>query len=908
MNPKLWLRFTAPSVLIGLALFGACLAGAWYIHRLQTNLAGLLTQTVRSLQAAQELEIRVRQLRFHMVVYLSEPREERLKPVELDQQHFEEALAVARQTAATPEQQACVGAIEEQYKRYHDEQAELRSRVAAGKEPGPLTELVNPQPLHLVIEPSQELLRLNLERMDQVAEESRQAGEHGNLALLLLGVAGLVSGLVMGYGAARGLSHSIYRLSVRVQDMAHHLDRDVGSVSVVADGDLHNLDRQLAHIVQRVEEVAERLQQHQRELIRAEQLSAVGQLAASVAHEVRNPLTSMKLLVESALRSNNSKPLNLEDLQVIHREIARLEQTVQGFLNFARLPTPLPQPLRDLGGDVWSSRPRNWSARGLGSSRLRSPCSSPLKRSRRTSTAANLKRCSSTCSSTPWMRCRAAAGSKSRWAIAAKPARASRSPTRGAAFRRRSPPACLRRSRRPSRQARGWGLPSRGVSSKSMAAASRRPIGLKAALVSSSVFHPDRQRPNMPTLLVVDDEESVRYTFRRLFHTSDVEVRTAADAAAGLEAITAQPPDVIVLDLQLPDMSGLDLYRAIHPRLPKCPVIFITSHGTTEAAIEAMKGGAFDYLVKPVDLDRLSQVIDRAFEAVRLMSAPAVLPSEDVSDRIVGRCPVMQEMCKAIGRIAPQDVNVLILGESGTGKELVARALYQHSRRAGQPFLAVNCAAIPETLLESELFGHEKGAFTGADRRRIGKFEQCSGGTLFLDEIGDMTPGLQAKMLRVLQDQRFERVGGGETLQTQVRILTATNQDLPKLVSEGRFRKDLYYRLNAVTIQVPPLRARQEDTAELAHYFLFRFNRELNMDLRALAPETLQILEAFHWPGNVRELQGVIKQAMLNASGHILAPEFLPEYLSQAPPPQPVSEAPGSLDLQASRPQSASVG
>jgi DNA-binding NtrC family response regulator len=356
---------------------------------------------------------------------------------------------------------------------------------------------------------------------------------------------------------------------------------------------------------------------------------------------------------------------------------------------------------------------------------------------------------------------------------------------------------------------------------------------------------------------------------------------------------------VIVLDLQLPDTSGLDLYRQIHPRLPKCPVIFVTAHGTTDTAIEAMKGGAFDYLVKPVDLERLSHVLERAFEAVRLMSAPTVLPSEDVADRIVGRSPVMQEMCKAIGRIAPQDVNVLILGESGTGKELVARALYQHSRRAGQPFLAVNCAAIPEALLESELLGHEKGAFTGADRRRIGKFEQCSGGTLFLDEIGDMTASLQAKMLRVLQDQRFERVGGGEIVQTQARILAATNQDLPQLVSEGRFRKDLYYRLNSVTIQVPPLRERRADIAELAHYFLFRFNRELNMDLRALAPESLSILEAFHWPGNVRELQGVVKRAMLNASGHLLSPEFLPEYLSQVAPLQPAAVAPGTLDLQA---------
>jgi two-component system nitrogen regulation response regulator GlnG len=253
-----------------------------------------------------------------------------------------------------------------------------------------------------------------------------------------------------------------------------------------------------------------------------------------------------------------------------------------------------------------------------------------------------------------------------------------------------------------------------------------------------------------------------------------------------------------------------------------------------------------------------------------------VLPEEQPSDQIIGRSPVMQEMCKAIGRIAPQDVNVLIQGESGTGKELVARALYHHSRRAARPFLALNCAAIPETLLESELFGHEQGAFTGAMRRRIGKFEQCDGGTLFLDEIGDMPPSLQVKMLRVLQEQRFERLGSNETVQTQVRVLAATNQDLEKLVEQGRFRKDLYFRLKVVTIQVPPLRQHPEDVAELAHYFLFRFDRELGLDLRALAPEALELLQNYSWPGNVRELQSVIKQAMLNASGHLVLPEFLP--------------------------------
>jgi two-component system nitrogen regulation response regulator GlnG len=406
----------------------------------------------------------------------------------------------------------------------------------------------------------------------------------------------------------------------------------------------------------------------------------------------------------------------------------------------------------------------------------------------------------------------------------------------------------------------------------------------------------------MPSLLVIDDEQSVRYSFRRVFEGEGVEVLTAASALEGLEMFRERNPDVVVLDLQLPDRSGLDLFHDIQAEDPKRPVIFITAHGSADTAIEAMKGGAFDYLVKPVDLDRLSQVLARAFEAARLMQVPAMLPVEDHGDRIVGHSLLMQEMCKAIGRIAPQDVNVLILGESGTGKELVARALYYHSRRAQRPFLAINCAAIPETLLESELFGHEQGAFTGATRRRIGKFEQCNGGTLFLDEIGDMNPSLQAKMLRVLQEQRFERLGSNETLQTQVRVLTATNHNLENLVEEGRFRKDLYYRLKVVTIKVPTLRERLDDVAELAHYFLFQFDRELRLDLRGFSPETLAILQAYTWPGNVRELQSIIKQAMLNASGHILLPEFLPSELlhvaGRAPEKVPGVEA-DSLDLAA---------
>jgi len=378
---------------------------------------------------------------------------------------------------------------------------------------------------------------------------------------------------------------------------------------------------------------------------------------------------------------------------------------------------------------------------------------------------------------------------------------------------------------------------------------------------------------------VIDDEESVRYSFRYVYEADGVEVLTAGTAADGWRQLEEHQPDVVLLDLQLPDRPGLELYQDIRQLDPKRPVVFVTAHGTADTAIETMKQGAFDYLVKPVNLELLSQVLERAFAAARLMRTPAVLPAESSGDQIIGRSRAMQEMCKLIGRLAPQDVNVLILGESGAGKELVARALYQHSPRADGPFLAINCAAIPETLLESELFGHEKGAFTGADRRRIGKFEQCDGGTLFLDEIGDMPPMLQAKILRLLQEQRFERLGGNETLQTRVRVLAATNQDLERRVGEGQFRADLYYRLKVVTIQVPPLRERRDDVAELAHYFLFRYNRELGMDLRALAPEALELLQSYLWPGNVRELQGVIKQTMVNASGHILLPEFLPDNL-----------------------------
>jgi two-component system nitrogen regulation response regulator GlnG len=262
------------------------------------------------------------------------------------------------------------------------------------------------------------------------------------------------------------------------------------------------------------------------------------------------------------------------------------------------------------------------------------------------------------------------------------------------------------------------------------------------------------------------------------------------------------------------------------------------------------------------------------------MYAPASInmPATDDSgsDRLIGSSAAMQSVCKQIGRVAPQDVNVLILGESGTGKELIARAIYQHSRRGQAPFLAINCAAIPETLLESELFGHEKGAFTGADHRRIGKFEQCHRGTILLDEVGDMPLSTQARILRLLQDGQFQRVGGNETLTVDVRVIAATNQHVESMITDGRFRQDLYYRLRGVTINLPPLRDRSEDIPELAHYLMFRFNQQLKTSVQSIAPEALEKLQAHRWPGNVRELQSVIREALIVSTGPILLPEFLP--------------------------------
>lgn len=382
-------------------------------------------------------------------------------------------------------------------------------------------------------------------------------------------------------------------------------------------------------------------------------------------------------------------------------------------------------------------------------------------------------------------------------------------------------------------------------------------------------------------LLLIDDEEDVRYSFRRLFAGPELEVITASSGEEGLRLLPKVQPDLVVMDIRMAGLSGLETLRRIRQMDPRQLVILMTAYGTTQTAIEAMKLGAYDYLLKPFDVPKLRALIQQGLKAARDMrQAVALRPSgpgegEDALG-LVGRSEPMQQVFKLIGQLAGSDATVLITGESGTGKELVARAIYQHSRRSDQPFLAVNCAAIPEGLLESELFGHERGAFTGATHQRIGKFEQCHRGTLFLDEIGDMSLTTQTKILRVLQSGQFERVGGNQTLQVDVRILAATNRPLEQMVASRQFREDLFYRLNVVRIHLPPLRERKEDIPLLVEYFLRRIAREQNQGPKSVTAGALEALMAYHWPGNVRELENALRRATVIAKGEAILPEDLP--------------------------------
>jgi DNA-binding NtrC family response regulator len=384
-----------------------------------------------------------------------------------------------------------------------------------------------------------------------------------------------------------------------------------------------------------------------------------------------------------------------------------------------------------------------------------------------------------------------------------------------------------------------------------------------------------------PLILVVDDDRSVRHMLTESLGGNGLEVIAVESAEDGLALVSDRQPDVVLLDIMLPGRSGLDVLHDIQALDRRLPVILVTADSGSSTAIAAMQLGAYDYVCKPLDLIQLKRLVEAAIESRRLMSVSVALSADPNGDptgkQFVGRSPEILEVFKAIGRVAAQDVPVLIRGESGTGKELVAQALYQHSHRKSEPFMAINCAALPDTLLESELFGHEKGAFTGADRRRIGKFEQCHGGTIFLDEVGDMAPIVQGKVLRLLQDQRFERVGGNETIATDVRVITATNRPLEEMVESKTFRADLLYRLNGMTIFLPPLRHRREDIPLLLKHFLAKAQQSLNkQDIEGMSPECLELLMDYDWPGNVREMQSIVQQAVLNTIGPIILPAFLP--------------------------------
>ncbi|SFH73551.1 sigma-54-dependent transcriptional regulator [Planctomicrobium piriforme] len=406
----------------------------------------------------------------------------------------------------------------------------------------------------------------------------------------------------------------------------------------------------------------------------------------------------------------------------------------------------------------------------------------------------------------------------------------------------------------------------------------------------------------MPRLLLIDDDKAIiPQQVRLAFAATEYEIKVAPTAAEGLSLFQSWAPDVVILDLRLPDSTGLELFRKLREIDRRTPVVFATMTKGADEAIEAMKLGAFDYLFKPLDLKELQKIVGEALLVSKRMREPAVVAA-DVEDSpadgaIIGSCPQMREVYKAIGRVSAQDVPVLITGESGTGKELVARAIYQHSARSQGPFLVLNCAAIPEQLLESELFGHEKGAFTGADRRRIGKFEQVNGGTLFLDEIGDMPAGLQAKMLRVLQEQQFERVGGNETIQTNVRVIAATHRDLRAWSQAGKYRPDLYYRLSVFTIHLPALRERGNDLEALVRYYVRRLSAGFNREIHDVSAETLARLQSYNWPGNIRELQSVLKQALLHASGDVLLPSFLPQLGEAGAAPAPAMSDAQQFDL-----------
>ncbi|MED5374110.1 MAG: sigma-54 dependent transcriptional regulator [Myxococcota bacterium] len=388
----------------------------------------------------------------------------------------------------------------------------------------------------------------------------------------------------------------------------------------------------------------------------------------------------------------------------------------------------------------------------------------------------------------------------------------------------------------------------------------------------------------MPRILVVDDEEANRVTLERILRREGWEVLQAPEGRSALELLRSEGADAVVSDLKMPGMSGLELLRATREVAPEVQFVLMTAYGTVETAVEAMKDGAYDFVTKPLKRRELVHTLRKALEKrglilenKRLREALEGGPSRNV----VGSSPAMRTLMEELQQVAPSDASILLVGESGTGKSLLARALHERSHRAQGRLVTVNCAAIPEALLESELFGHEQGAFTGAVARKEGRFDLARGGTLFLDEVTEMPPSVQVKLLRVLQEGEYERVGGTRTLQADVRVVAATNRDILEEVQAGRFREDLYYRLNVIQMRVPALRERPEDIPLLAAHFLSRYTTKNRKDIQGMTPETLDVLGAYRWPGNVRELENAIERAVVLCRGQLVEPDQLPPAVRQ---------------------------
>jgi len=416
-----------------------------------------------------------------------------------------------------------------------------------------------------------------------------------------------------------------------------------------------------------------------------------------------------------------------------------------------------------------------------------------------------------------------------------------------------------------------------------------------------------------PTILVIDDDAEIRYSLTRVLSSRKWQVVEAASGEQGIAVVKRSPPDLVFLDIRMGGMSGLEALQHIRAANPKQLVVLMTAFGTAQTAIEAMKYGAFDYVMKPFDSQKVLSLADNALQVHADMHAASdykpILNSEDYKEGIVGSSPVMQDVFKIIGQVTASDVTVMITGESGTGKELVARSIWKHSHRATRPFIAVNCAAIPDNLIESELFGHEKGSFTGATGQRFGKFELCDGGTIFLDEIGDMALATQTKILRVLQQGEIQRVGGTETIRVDVRILAATNKDLEAMVKAKTFREDLYYRLNVVRIRMPALRDRPIDIPQIVDFCLQNLVKQKKARTSKVSVEAMGILVRFQWPGNVRELENVIYRSAVIAQGDTILLKDLPAEIRDAVgglPPTPaavLAASPGPVNptMEASR-------